>query len=138
MNCHFGRPNRAASSSATQSESSVGSRNWLPAAMRSATARTTGSGAYPQNMLISAMLKSEYSLPSTSVKRAPSPRATNSGPCAYELANHDMGTPLGMAPRARSSRARDRGRSATKRASSSSVSLPTTAGSNARSDMPTS
>ena len=45
VNCHFGRPNRRCSSRATQIESSLGSRNWLPAAIRFATASTTGSGA---------------------------------------------------------------------------------------------
>ena len=43
--CHFGRPNRRASSSDTTIASSIGSRNWLPRAMRSVTARTSGSGA---------------------------------------------------------------------------------------------
>ena len=47
--------------------------------MHSLTARTTGSGAYPQNIDMSAMLKSLYVKPSTSVNRAPAPEATHSG-----------------------------------------------------------
>ena len=43
--CHFGSPYRRRSSSETTIASSVGNRNWLPSAMRSLTARTTGSGA---------------------------------------------------------------------------------------------
>ena len=45
VNCHNGSAYRRVSSSATTIASSVGSRNWFPFAMRSATARTTGSGA---------------------------------------------------------------------------------------------
>jgi len=51
----------------------------LPLAIRSATARTTGSGAYPQNIEMSAMMKSEWVNTSTSVKRAPRPSPTQSG-----------------------------------------------------------
>ena len=56
--CHFGSPNRRPSSSETTMASSVGRRNWLPRATCSLTARTSGSGAYPQNIDRSAMLKS--------------------------------------------------------------------------------
>ena len=38
--CHFGSPKRRASSSETMIASSFGSRNWLPRAIRSLTART--------------------------------------------------------------------------------------------------
>ena len=58
VNCHCGRPQRRASSAATQSASSVGSWNCAPRAACSATARVTGSGAWPQNALVSAMWKS--------------------------------------------------------------------------------
>ena len=43
--CHFGSPNRRPSSSDTTIASSTGSRNWFPRAIRSLTARTSGSGA---------------------------------------------------------------------------------------------
>ena len=58
VNCQAGNPYRLASSFATQSASSVGRRNCPPAASRAATARVVGSGACPQNALVSAMLKS--------------------------------------------------------------------------------
>ncbi len=43
--CHIGRPYRRPSSSDTMIESSTGSMNWFPRAIRSLTARTSGSGA---------------------------------------------------------------------------------------------
>ena len=43
--CHFGRPNRRPSSSDTTIASSTGSMYWLPRAIASLTARTSGSGA---------------------------------------------------------------------------------------------
>ena len=76
VNCQAGSPYRRPSSRATAAASATGSRNWPPRARRSATAACVGSGACPQNALVSAMLKSAYSCPSTSVNRDPRPSDT--------------------------------------------------------------
>ena len=131
VNCHFGKRHRRASSSATQIESSTGSRNWLPALIRRETASTTGSGAYPQNMLMSATLKSTYSWPSTHRKREPVPSVTHTGRWSYVAgsASQAIGTPFGIDARARSSRSRERGWATRNRSSSLAFRRRTTSGS---------
>ena len=96
--------------------------NWAPAATRRATASTTGSGAYPVNIDMSATLKSEYSWPSTSRNRAPLPSATNNGGWSYEVRSHDIGTPFGIDAFDRAHSSAERGRAATNAASSRRLS----------------
>src|SRR3990172_2387914 len=76
---------------------------------------------------MSAMLKSENSLPSVHVKREPWPSAAQSGSWWYEPRNHDIGTPFGMTARPRRRSSTQRGCSAWKRASSRSFSSSTSA-----------
>ncbi len=79
VNCQAGRRQRRESCSATAMASSVGSMNWAPAATRRCTARTTGSGSMPPNVLLSPMLVSRKRRPSAQVKWAPWPSATHTG-----------------------------------------------------------
>ena len=68
-NCQYGTPKRRASSTPTHSASSVGSITVMPA--RSRSAAIAGSGEWPAIAPVSPRQKSAYSLPSTSVTRAP-------------------------------------------------------------------
>ena len=79
VNCQAGRPQRRASSCATTMASSVGSMNWEPLATRCCTARTTGSGSMPQNVLLSPTLVSRKRTPSAQVKWAPWPSSIQIG-----------------------------------------------------------
>ncbi len=58
VNCHCGTGYRRASSSATSTEASVGSRNCVDRAACAATAATIAGCACPQNMAMSEALKS--------------------------------------------------------------------------------
>ena len=58
VNCHSGTGYRRASSSATSTDSSVGSRNCVDRATRACTAATMAGFAWPQNIAMSEALKS--------------------------------------------------------------------------------
>src|SRR4051794_10672229 len=73
----------------------------------------------------SAMLKSTYVLPSTSVRWARLPDATHIGRWGYEPTCQAIGTPLGMTARPRSMRAALFGCAAANRASSTFLSSRT-------------
>ena len=101
VNCQNGSPQRRASSSATTIESSVGSMNCGPAATRFCTARTTGAGFRPQNVLLSPMFVSRKRMPSAQTKLAPIAQTGQTG-CTKLAAIHCMGVPCGIEARARS------------------------------------
>ena len=122
VNCQSGSPKRRASSSPAQAASSVGSIAVIPAAARSATARTTGAGACPAIAPVSPRQRSTYSCPSTSTTRAPFASARKSGYGPAQRIIHVIGTPPSSDPRARSASARERGRTAAKASASRAVS----------------
>src|SRR5689334_5477967 len=68
----------------------------------------------------SAMLKSLYVNPSTSVNRAPAPESTHIGRWWYEPRCHAIGTPFGIDSHARVQSSADLGRAAWNRSSSAS------------------
>ncbi len=72
-NRHSGSPQRAASSSATSSASSVGWAKWVPRATRSVTAATIAGWACPAADTPYPPCMSTYSVPSTSYTFEPRP-----------------------------------------------------------------
>ncbi len=96
-----GSPNRCASSSATASESSVGSMNVMPCFARSAITATAAGGECPVIAPVSPRQKSTYSWPSTSTTRAPDASAANTGNCPGQHAIQFIGTLPSSDPAAR-------------------------------------
>src|SRR5439155_914831 len=73
------RPKGRPSSAPTQSESSVGSISVTPRRAWAAIASAVGAGEWPVIAPVSPRQKSTYSIPSTSVNRAPEASATKTG-----------------------------------------------------------
>ena len=108
-NCQRGSPNRRPSSSATQIASSDGSIVVMPFVARSAMAAETAGRACPVMAPVSPRHRSTYSIPSTSVNRAPLAESTNNGNEPAQRVIHGIGTPASSGPSARSARAAERG-----------------------------
>ena len=92
-NCHDGSPKRRCISCPTHSASSLGSISVIPRGACAAIARSVGSGAWPVIAPVSPRQKSTYSWPSTSVKRAPSASAANTGKPPGQRVIQCIGTP---------------------------------------------
>src|SRR5919201_1021539 len=121
-NCKNGRPTRRASSSPTQSASSLGSISVIPRAACSATARTAGEGECPVIAPVSPRQKSTYSCPSTSRKRAPEASAAKTGNPPAQRTIQCIGTPPSRDRFARSLSSAERGCSSRNRSSSRCIS----------------
>ena len=117
-NCQIGRPKRALNSSAQAIASSVGSISVVPLRTWSQTASAVAAGAWPVMAPVSPRHRSTYSIPSTSVKRAPEASATKTGNAPAHSTIQCIGTPASSERPARAWSACERGCSATKRSSS--------------------
>ncbi len=88
---------RAAISSASRTSPGVGAPKLVPSVAAEATASTTAGWAWPAISGPQEQTQSTYSLPSTSYRREPSPRAMNSGSRPIDrIARTGELTPPGM------------------------------------------
>ena len=91
--CQLGSPNRRVSSSPTHNASSDGSMVVMPVRARSEMASAICGSPWPVIAPVSPRHRSTYSMPSTSVSRAPVAWSKNNGNAPGHRVIQDIGTP---------------------------------------------